>query len=182
MSAPDRRAVENICGHILLEWQWNAFLGILGHLPTRATHPKKATEDHPQNQDWIKRTCVICGRVGTRRYIHADDDGTWQCSPTATKCPGNQPTDAPAPADQIPSEPCLKPEPPQVNTLAEPPSDIRGAISTPNVTPAAPPTPGVTARCQDCTRTWNITGRPLQQAVELHELKHGHIVTIYEVS
>ena len=44
---------------------------------------------------------------------------------------------------------------------------------------AAPPAP-ITARCQDCTRTFTLTGRVLAQAVELHELKHSHIVTINE--
>lgn len=43
-------------------------------------------------------------------------------------------------------------------------------------------TPGVTARCQDCTRTWTLTGRVLESAVELHEVKHAHIVDVLEAA
>lgn len=60
---------------------------------------------------------------------------------------------------------CAKPEPPQVK---------RGE----NIPGKIPATPGVTARCQDCTRTFTLTGRLLDQAIALHELKHAHIVNV----
>jgi hypothetical protein len=56
----------------------------------------------------------------------------------------------------------------------------------PGLTPAPPPPAdspipaGVTAKCQDCTRTWTLTGTPLSTAVEMHELKHSHVVSVAE--
>lgn len=116
-----------------------------------------------------QRTCEICGRVGTRRYLQT---GTgWRCSPSATKCPGNRtfpPPPEPEPAQTVPATPIDVPEPP----AAEPPK--------PPPSPASGPT--VTARCQDCTRTWILTGRVLDQAIAMHEIKHGHIVTNHEIA
>lgn len=237
MTVPDRQVIEYACEQALPDWKWHAILAILG-FPERdrqlgrgggndqsqgTTPPSGAAllagsgdqAPAPHGRDTIERTCVVCGRVGTRRFVPAGEygDGSWRCSPTATACAQVQSGQIPKPGagghgsaafyrkgcrcdlckaykaqangrryrtGQPASEPGPKPDTPQVNTLAEPPSDIRGAISTPNVTPAAPPTPGVTARCQDCTRTWNITGRILDQAIEMHELKHAHIVTTHE--
>lgn len=36
--------------------------------------------------------------------------------------------------------------------------------------------PGVTAQCRDCPRSWNLTGRVLRMAIDMHEAKSGHIV------
>ncbi|MCX8565086.1 hypothetical protein OS122_29825 [Mycolicibacterium mucogenicum] len=41
-------------------------------------------------------------------------------------------------------------------------------------------TPGVTAQCQDCTRTWTLTGDALREETEAHELARGHITTVHE--
>lgn len=45
--------------------------------------------------------------------------------------------------------------------------------------PGEPPVP-ITAHCQDCTRVFHLTGIPLGAAIEQHELKHGHVVTVAE--
>lgn len=36
--------------------------------------------------------------------------------------------------------------------------------------------PGVTAQCSGCPRSWNLTGRVLRMAIDMHEVKSGHIV------
>lgn len=73
---------------------------------------------------------------------------------------------------QIPaSDSCAKPETPQIKHV-----DV--AKPEPRPSPGLP----VTARCQDCTRTFTLTGRVLTQAVEMHELKHGHIVIVDEAA
>lgn len=36
--------------------------------------------------------------------------------------------------------------------------------------------PGATAQCRDCPRSWNLTGRVLRMAMDMHEAKSGHIV------
>ncbi|ADU15947.1 HTH DNA binding protein [Mycobacterium phage Taj] len=38
----------------------------------------------------------------------------------------------------------------------------------------------VTARCCDCPRTWNLTGRVLKLTVDLHEHQRGHVVDVEE--
>ncbi len=124
-----------------------------------APQPEPVAESQTP-QDAVKRTCRLCGRVGTRRYVQTAQG--WQCAPTA-KC-GDRPaqTAAPARATSTP-KPTPAPSPPP------PPPTVR-------VQP--PPGPGVTAHCQDCTRTWNLTGRVLEIAVQTHELQRGHIVTV----
>ncbi|QHB41403.1 HTH DNA binding protein [Mycobacterium phage Megiddo] len=54
-------------------------------------------------------------------------------------------------------------------------------------TPVAKPAPQqrkltapVTARCRDCPRTWNLTGRVLKLTVDLHEHQRGHVVDVEE--
>lgn len=65
-------------------------------------------------QDAVQRTCEICGRVGTRRFVpvgKVNDDGTaaaWRCAPTATKCPGNRPKPAENMPEKIPAESPLR--------------------------------------------------------------------------
>ncbi|AER48438.1 DNA binding protein [Mycobacterium phage Babsiella] len=60
-------------------------------------------------------------------------------------------------------------------------------IESPAPAPVAKPqtrqrksTTPVTARCRDCPRTWNLTGRVLKLTVELHEHQRGHVVDIEE--
>ena len=138
----------------------------------------------PRDRDTVTHTCDLCGRVGTRRFIQGGaPDGTgWKCSPTATACIGNQPEpvrkvpnpallkdlDAPATTSDIPA----KPIPPKVIPITREPEPA----------PRIPhsDSPAVTARCEDCTRVFTLTGRVLEQAVELHELGHGHIVKVLE--
>lgn len=48
----------------------------------------------------------------------------------------------------------------------------------PRVTVTRAAKPETTARCSDCPRTWNLTGRVLDHAIQLHEKKHDHIVDI----
>lgn len=78
------------------------------------------------------------------------------------------------------SETRPKPEPAQVNSAvavddSEPPARPvvhRGSESKPRKPP-------ITARCSDCGRTWNLTGRVLRSAVQLHEhQRDGHVVDI----
>lgn len=118
------------------------------------------------SRDQVEHTCEICGRVGTRRYTPTGKGG-WRCAPSATACSGNQPD----PVSKIPNPVLTK-------DLDEPaPSDIPAKQFPPKVTL----TPGVTARCQDCSRFWNLTGRVLQAAVDTHEFQKGHIVTVLEL-
>lgn len=140
--------------------------------PVQPPTPKPATTEarapkSPAPQDATTRTCQICGRVGQRRFVPAerqdDSDTGWRCSPTAYACVGNRP----APVAKVPNPALAK------NLDTAPPSDIPANTFSPNVTP------GVTARCQDCTRTWTLGGRVLDMAVNSHELKHAHIVTVY---
>lgn len=113
--------------------------------------PKPPAATH-KKQDSEERTCELCGRVGFRRFEQTASG--WKCAPTA-KC-----GDRPAQTAAHPPEPA--PAPPTPATM-------------PRVTGI---TPGVTARCQDCTRTFTLTDRLLDQAVEMHERRHGHIVRV----
>lgn len=145
-------------------------------------------------RDTVKRICDLCGREGTRRFMPGGAPGGtgWKCSPTASACIGNRPE----PVVKVPnlalknlaapaSIPCAKPEAAQVKPPASDECNIGGRNSTPNVASASEPTrtlprtiaANVTAHCNDCTRTWTLTGRVLEMAIEAHELKHSHIVT-----
>ena len=157
-ATPNRASVEGVLGRPLLDWQWNTLLGILGHLPERPPH-----DSHDQLQDAITRTCELCGRVGTRRYVQTP--AGWRCSPTA-KCVG-RPEPEPEPTPTVPCD--IPAKEIQANVTPE-------RISPPEPTPQA--RPPITARCQDCTRVWNLTDRVLDMAVQLHEHKAGHIVDI----
>lgn len=193
MSAPDRAAVEHALDQRLLDWQWNTLLGILGHLPTSRRELDTAARAaggsaSARAQDAVKHTCELCGRQGTRRYVQTATG--WRCAPSATKCRRIQ-SQPPAAASDIPAKPFqpnvtppppaasesrAKPETPQVTDHADAECNIRGRSSTPNV--ALPDRSSITARCQDCTRAFTLTGRVLRQAVEMHEHKHGHIVDV----
>lgn len=156
-----------------------------GQDTTAPTAPKAKRQRSPA-QDAVTHTCEICGRTGTRRYVETATG--WRCSPTATKCPGNR---AEKPAENMPENMTAQPDTAPGQGESED-CNKAGGISTPNValpdrsstptraaTPKPKPSPpAYTARCQDCTRTWTLTGRVLQMAVDTHELKHAHIVNI----
>lgn len=103
-------------------------------------------------QDAHRRVCEICGREGTRRYVQTATG--WRCAPSATKCPGNRPN-----VDQQPARPSAA----EVEQIAD---DIARNVTT--------------AQCTDCPRTWTLTGRVLDNAIDIHETNTGHIVTITE--
>lgn len=110
-------------------------------------------EDTPTHKRQAeKRTCESCGHTGFRKFQKTDTGWCcWRCIDT------------------------------QKRQLTPPAEDEAGADPDPEPAPApAPAPPGVTARCQDCIRTYTLTGVPLRHAVEMHELKHGHIVNILE--
>lgn len=95
--------------------------------------------------------------------------------PRVTVKPGPQVDDSAAPA----SESRPKPETPQVKATCDIPAKDIHANVTPPV--ARPRRPDATAGCRDCPRTFNLTGRVLEAAIAMHELKHdGHIVDTYE--
>lgn len=136
--------------------------------PTRPA-ASRVFEDLPDDQDEApthkrqaeKRTCESCGHTGFRKFQKTDTGWCcWRCIDTQKR------QLAPPAEDDAGAEP--EPEP-------APDPD-----PTPSLPAPAPPPSGVTARCQDCTRTWNLTGFILEKAAEMHELKHGHIVNILE--
>lgn len=131
--------------------------------------PPAPEQSEPASHDSEKRVCEICGRVGTRRYVPVGD-GRWKCSPTATAC---------APRFRPPG---AYVGPPRAATVEPPaPAPAPPSDNPPNKFPRNV-TPGVTARCQDCTRTWTLTGRTLRSAIDMHEMKQAHIVTVFEES
>lgn len=135
------------------------------------TTPNTPTMVEPQRpskrrQDSEQHTCEVCGRVGTRRYEQTATG--WRCAPSSAEtCARNAATN---------TTPPRPPEPPKDT----PPEPIPIPVTA--VQPDDPPKleVKVTARCRDCSRTFNLTGRALILACEMHELKHGHIVTVIE--
>jgi hypothetical protein len=131
------------------------------------------------------RICEICGRRGVQRFVQTSTG--WRCAPTAAACPGNKT------ASDIPAKPFQPNVTPETTPTA--PEEAQDGVGddSPETQEAAandtyagaalahtPPPPGVTARCQDCTRSWDLSGDALTDAVERHELKHSHIVTVLE--
>lgn len=115
-----------------------------------------------------KRTCESCGHTGFRKFQKTPTGWCcWRCIDSQKR----QLTTETEPEAESDPEP--EPETPQAEE-----SNIVGRNSTPNV--AKPLPAAVTARCQDCTRTWQLTGFVLEKAAEMHELKHGHIVKILD--
>jgi hypothetical protein len=164
--------------------------------------PKKATTARGYAsstvQDAVEHTCEVCGRTGTRRYVSTPTG--WRCAPSSAeacarkagaKSAPPRPADPqyahrtgrglPGQASDIPAkqfQPNVtppKPEPPTVIPIDRTPPPAPAPVVR---TAGLPRAQAVTARCQDCTRTWTLTDRPLQMAVEMHELKHAHIVDI----
>lgn len=128
------------------------------------TTPARCTTPRTRSKDKAQRTCELCGRAGSRRFV-ASSTGGWRCAPTATKCVGHR---RPATEIDVPqrqrhtghSSHRLPPEAERHLNLVH--------------------TPGVTAQCQDCTRTWTLTGDALREETEAHELARGHITTVHE--
>ncbi len=131
-------------------------------IPTAAP-AAQCVQRRTRSKDKVQRTCELCGRTGSRRYI-ASTTG-WRCAPSATKCVGNR-----RQASQIDAPQALRHRPQESPRLApdgERPLKLVRA-------------PGVTAQCQDCTRTWTLSGAALRQETEAHELARGHIITVHE--
>lgn len=140
------------------------------------------TDRTSRAQDAEQRTCDLCGRVGTRRYVQTGSG--WRCAPTATACIGNR--------EGVATK-AVPPEAPAAEL-----SDIPAKQFRPDDTPRVEPTPPVsppavtvkrsssddlpiTARCRDCPKTYTLTGDQLSNIVDVHELK-GHIVDVLEVA
>lgn len=121
--------------------------------------PQPARVSAARQQDAVKRACELCGRIGSRRFVESATG--WRCAPSATKCVGHR--RAPSGVDARLVATASKRSTPEVDRALK---IVR--------------TPGVTARCQDCTRTWTLTGPVLQAAIDQHELKRGHLITIYD--
>lgn len=116
-----------------------------------ATRPPRGGQD-----DHEPYVCELCGRRGVRRFVRTPTG--WKCAPTA-RC-GNRPAQTKH----------KTPAPPPV--IAAPPAPVVEA-ETKTKLPQ-----GITAKCTDCTRSWNLTGRMLRSAIDLHEHKTGHIVIV----
>lgn len=117
-------------------------------------------------QDGVQRTCELCGRVGSRRFLQSDTG--WRCAPSATKCVGHRRQPSVVDAGHV-----VEGE----STDSVGPSRVQAAADRPL---KAVRTPGVTARCLDCRRTWALTDEVLQLAIKRHELRTGHIVDVYD--
>ncbi len=125
------------------------------------TTPARCTARRTRSQDKAQRTCELCGRAGSRRFVESDTG--WRCAPTATKCVGHR-----------------RPTP----EVGAPKRERHAALAPHRAAPEAERhlnlvhTPAVTAQCQDCTRTWTVSGDALREETEAHELARGHIITI----
>lgn len=183
----------------------------------------------PRPQDSVKRTCEVCGREGTRRFVETATG--WRCAPTATACIGNQRPNSEPPKD-LPDgvehgkyttydrygchcDPCRDAHAVYVRNELADRRQLRETVAARmqesstrevvgqlvdgvadkviTITPAQQnelrrklsgvdvAKPPITARCRDCARVWDLTGRVLDQAIALHEHRHhSHIVDILD--
>lgn len=141
-----------------------------------------------RTQDATEHTCEICGRTGSRRYMQTETG--WRCAPSATKCSGNDAAVKASTASTETVRDAFRAIPATVPALVHPRPTV--TVKTPPVATQAQKQAElatvaqavevnkITARCLDCTRTFTLTGRILEQAAEMHELKHSHIVAITE--
>lgn len=157
------------CRADLARW-FDGHQNVLHEVVDELARPPEPTPDVPESPTLSRpspqmpdRRCEICGRVGKQRFVETDTG--WRCSPTAVKCRGHRNA----------SDIAAKPFPNNVT-----PVDSAPVVNEPDHAKPTPFPAGITARCQDCTRSWNLTGVVLRSAVEMHELKHGHIVTVVE--
>lgn len=188
MTAPNRSRVEEVLGRRLLQWQWDTLLGILGYSGTHVADAQvvdePAPQHHGQDDDVVHqpsprprpgRLCLtpqqdteIANRYAAGESVRSLAESFGVSVPTVYNAIKRAAVTITRAASDIPA----KPFPLKVTPLPE---------SAPAPPPAPrKPTPGVTAHCTDCTRTFTLTGRVLQQAADLHELKHGHIVIFEE--
>ncbi|MCV7137855.1 hypothetical protein [Mycolicibacterium fortuitum] len=149
----------------------DAVQSITNQIATAAEHLQQvrvnaAEVKSSRRADGVQRTCELCGRVGSRRFVQSDTG--WRCAPSATKCVGHR---------RQPSvvEPGHVVERGSTNSVGS--SRIPAAADTPLKVVR---TPGVTAHCLDCRRTWTLTDEVLQLAIKRHELRTGHIVDVYD--
>lgn len=143
------------------------------HLVTTPPAPPSAK----RHQDSNRRACEICGRVGTRRFTETDTG--WRCSPSATACPGNKA--AATSLRESRNEPAVKPIQPNVPPPPPDPEPIETTdTQTARISAIAEIRRSITptAHCGDCSRTWTLTGIPLEVAVEQHEQRTSHIVKV----
>lgn len=140
-----------------------AVIGAAAPESPSTTMPSACKARRTRSKDKAHRTCELCGRAGSRRFVESSTG--WRCAPTATKCVGHR-----RPASEIDA-----PQRPR-----------HTAQSSHRVTPDGErhlnlvQLPGVTAHCQDCTRTWTLSGDALLEETEAHELARGHIITVHE--
>ncbi len=131
--------------------------------PSAATPPAPCAVRRTRSKDKAHRTCELCGRAGSRRFVESSTG--WRCAPTATKCVGHR-----RPASEIDA-----PQRPRHTTQSSHrvAADGERHLNLVQI-------PGVTAHCQDCTRTWTLTGDALREETDAHELARGHITTAHE--
>ncbi len=163
-----------------------------------AQKPSRAGTAASKAQDAVKHICEVCGRDGTRRYTRTPTG--WRCAPSsADRCARRSAAQAGAP----PVDPRFthrsgrgvpqahETHSPAVAAASTAPAPARGDFAAPVtqrrvekpaqafVIPHA--TDGViTAQCQDCRRTWTLSGPELQADVDGHELRKGHIVDVLD--
>lgn len=129
------------------------------------TTPAPCAARRARSKDKTQRTCELCGRAGSRRFVESSTG--WRCAPTATKCVGHR-----RPASEIDAP--QRPRHTRQSSHRVAPDGERHL----NLVQI----PGVTAHCQDCTRTWTLTGDALREETDAHELARGHITTVHEQS
>lgn len=169
----------------------------------KAAHkPSRAGIAARKAQDAVKHICEVCGRDGTRRYTRTSTG--WRCAPSsADRCarrsaeqvgappvdprfthrsgrgvPAADETRTPAAASAAAAA-STAPAPgrgdfaaPVTQRRVEKPSQ---AFVNPHATDGV-----ITAQCQDCRRTWTLSGPELQADVDGHELRKGHIVDVLD--
>lgn len=120
--------------------------------------PQPGRVSAARQQDAVKRTCELCGRIGSRRFVESDG--------MALRALGHQ-------MRRTSTRAVAARHAPLATAPKGPAPEVDRALKIVRA-------PGVTARCQDCTRTWTLTGAVLQAAIDQHELRRGHLITIYD--
>lgn len=158
---------------------------IATELPDGASPGKLGGIASCRAQDAVKHTCEVCGREGSRRFVQTETG--WKCSPSATACaprflaPGAKPSrPRPTPNGMATVRQLDSIATPVAGRVIEKPSQTLAHAEVAQLADAIAKDE-VTARCDSCNWTWNLTGRVLRQAVQLHELKHeGHMVDVVD--
>lgn len=145
------------------------------HITRTAAAPVAAEAPARGNRPQLpeKRTCEICSRVGTRRFVRTTTG--WKCSPTAA-C---KRTPLRLPPEKDPTvkhgtrnayghlgcrcELCCEAEAERGRQERADRKELADTTlaKVASTTALSVTTPGVTARCQDCTRTFTLAGRVL---------------------